>query len=585
MFDEIIYVFYFIFSLFVFFLLILYYKNKDKKSLAKIEDLGDEVGFLNLEIVRLQNKLEAEEYRLSQTSYIQAEIQKREVLEKEIQRLLNTVSTTKTIAQDASMVKTEFLANIRHEIRTPLNSILGFADLLRKRIENHELSTFAENIYASGNKLLRLMDNIIELSSIESESFELNEKAIYVENYFRAIIEPYRIIAHKKKLKFMLNMDSDLPESLLIDSEKVREIIVNLVDNAIKFTTRGTVQITISSNSINSTKNTVNLSIVVEDTGKGIEKHNQDKIFEIFEKKDNCSDIEFQGTGLGLSINRKLAKLMHGSLTVKSVISQGSAFTLYLENIEIALHSTNEEVNEKNIDFSLIKPEGATIVVIDEEVENSNVVVESFKDSAVNVLSFNKPRDVIEVLQSKEVDLILVDLEMLIEDDSAVSKVIKMMSKAPVVTLTNSRIKGIEFSSDGVQPVSHILKPISRLSLFKVALKILHAQEIVVVENDVLVEVDDDVALDLEKLKLFLSIANEKLNPLYDKAVKTNNFNAIKAFAQSTSEYAKKYEIEEMDSFAKVLIEKVDMFEIDSIDELLKLYKSKINDFKSLIKE
>ena len=585
MFDEIVYIFYIVFSVLFIFLLSLYYKNREKKLNTKIEDLGDEVGFLNLEIVRFQNRLEAEEYRLSQTSYIQAEIQKRELLEKEIERLHGTVSTTKTIAQDASMVKTEFLANIRHEIRTPLNSILGFADLLRNRIQDNELNNFAENIYGSGTKLLKLMDNIIELSSIESESFELNEKAIYVENYFRAIIEPYRVVANKKKLDFRLNIDENLPESLLIDSEKVREIIVNLVDNAIKFTQRGSVEVTISCNSINSTKNTVNLSIVVEDSGKGIEKHHQDKIFEIFEKKDNCSDIEFQGTGLGLSINRKLAKLMHGSLTVKSVVSRGSAFVLYLENVEIALGSTSKEINEQNIDFSLIKPEGATIIVIDEEVENSEIVVDSFKDSAVDVLSFDKPRDAIEVLQNKKVDLILIDLEMLIEDDSAVSKVIKMMSKAPVVTLTNSRIKGIEFSSDGVQPVNHILKPISKLSLFKAVLKVLHAQEIVIIENEVLVEEEQDAKLDLEQLKLFLSQADTKLNTLYKHALKTNDFNAIKLFAQTLLESAQKYEISEMSTFSKVLIEKVDTFEIDSISEMLELYESKINEFKSLIKE
>ena len=203
----------------------------------------------------------------------------------------------------------------------------------------------------------------------------------------------------------------------MIDPLRVGEILNNLLSNAIKFTHNGFVKVIVSIDNVDETNNVVDLSISIEDSGIGIAYKNQNKIFEIFETKENCDDIEYQGTGLGLSINRKLSKIMNGSLSVKSKISVGSTFTLTIKNVEIVLFNSKEGIDETSIDFSLIKPQGATILVICDSELDRDLTKESFKDTKTTVLAFNNARSAIEILKKQKVDLILIDVNMLSNDE------------------------------------------------------------------------------------------------------------------------------------------------------------------------
>ena len=516
------------------------------------------------------------------TSFIQSELIKREGLEKEIERLKSKIENTKSIAQEASMVKTDFLANIRHEIRTPLNSILVFSELLRKEIEDKRLNSFANNIDNSGRKLLLLMDNIIELSSIESGSFEINEYAVDTNDFFNSIVEVYQYDISKKGLSFSLKVDDKLPSSIMIDNERVKEIVENLLSNAIKFTEHGFIKLDIELLSLDNSSNTIEIAISVEDSGIGISEDNQTKIFEIFEKKDNCSDIEFEGTGLGLSINRKLAHLMGGKLEVQSEVSKGSVFTLTLRDVEIVLQKTDEGISAKDVDFGLIKPGGGTGLVVDNTTDTLNIMEKSFKNSQVDVVIYDNARGAIEFLLTKKVDLIFIDIDMLVIDDGAVSQVINSISKAPVVTLTSSRLKGIDFGHSGIKPAGHLKKPISEVALFEISLKILNSQSIAIRKE--LQQQETDNSMDKQVLKAFLS-DNEEISTLYIQANKTNDFNIITNFAQKVLELSQKHQIVELSDFASLLLEKIELFEIDHINEMLKEYDLKIKRYKSLIKE
>ena len=581
--QDLTYLLYFIEAVVIIGVFFFFYKRATQKLLAEIKELKS-----NLEETEKKCSALKEDSKVTQvsgnTSYITAEIQKREKLEDEIKRLKSSIATTKSLAKDASMVKSEFLANIRHEIRTPLNSILVFADLLTKNIMNAKLNSFAVNINKSGHKLLSLIDNIIELSSIESGDFELDESAIDTVGYFSSMVEPFKSSAYQKGLEYSLEIDEKIPESLILDPERVKEIVENLVHNAIKFTTLGYVKISIKVDGKNSASNTVDISISVEDSGIGIDEKNQDKIFEIFEKKDNCSAIEFEGTGLGLSINRKLASLMNGSLEVQSTLDQGSVFTLSLKGVEVVLYAKHNETDSSNVDFNLISPDGAKVLAVDNEKTCIEVIKESFASSAVKVVDFDNARSAIEFLQKEEVDLIFIDVEILSIDSGAVSQVISSLSQAPVVTLTKSRLKGINFGAGGVKPVGHLLKPILKTALFKIALTTLNSQGTSVqeIENK---GNDEDNSLNRKNLEEFLTNYEENLDSLYKKAIKTNDLNAIRRFADATLEVSLVCGLKDISSFCEQLINKVDLFEIDSISDMLKLFESKIKRYKSFIKE
>ncbi len=570
--------------------LYLFFRNRESVNLNSIKEL-------KLDIKGLKDKINEKEKIIldirsttKDTSYIRDEIKKRKKLHEEITRLHKTVEDTKYIAQNASMIKSDFLSNVGHEIRTPMNSILVFAELLEKEISDKKLSTFANNILQSGNKLLVLFDKIIELSKIESGNFEIVESAVDIKNFFDTQIEAFKNEANKKGLDLSVEIDENVPESLMIDPVRVDDILNNLIANAIKFTHKGYVKVFVAVDKEDEINNVVDISISVKDSGIGIVQKNQDKIFEIFETKENSNSIEYPGTGLGLSINRKLSKLMNGSLVVESELSKGSVFTLTLSGVEVVLSSSKKNIDESKIDFGLIKPSGATILVVDNSEENLDLVKESFFQTSTKVLDFNNARNAIEALKKQEVDLILIDVDMLSIDDGAVSKVMKTVTKAPVITLTSTRLKDIVFQDGGIKPIGHLKKPLVKIELFKILLKILNSQVVVFEDSgDIIVDNKDDDMISNNinpiQLKMFLHAQNNGLEKLYVEAIATNDLNAIKSFAIALLDLCVKYKIKSLINYSNLLLEKIDLFDIEAINIMLSDYKDKIAKFEATIKK
>ena len=562
----------------------LLFRSSKKSDIQKVEKLQNKIKRLKEQLLEKEQMIKNLSTKTSQTSFISAEIKKRELLEEKIEKLYRIIEDTKDIARDATMMKSDFLSNIRHEIRTPLNSILVFAQMLHKEITDKRLRSFANDILTSGSKLLVMLDNIIELSKIKSDSLKIKESAVDIEEFFKSNIQVFEQDIAKKGLTLKVEIDKDIPKSLMIDQVRVGDILNNLLSNAIKFTQKGYVKFVLKVDNVNIVNNLVDISISVEDSGVGISKANQNKIFGIFETKEDGDEVEYQGRGVELSVNRKLAQLMNRDLEVKSELSKGSVFTLKLRDIEIVLSNTDGISDKTKVDFSLIRPEGATILVVDDSSENCEIVQECFSRTNVDILTFDNSRDAFGVLKKQKVDLIFIDIDILTVDDGAVSKVIKTVSDAFVVTLTDKRVKDIVFVDSGVKPVGHLKKPISKLELFKITLKILNAKESNLIRKDIVQEAgknDNSLdAFDLQDLKMFLKAQEIILTKLYKEAVSTNDLNAIKVFSTSLLEIALKHRIQDMVEYSKILLKKVDSFEINDINEMLNNYKFKIEEFE-----
>ena len=569
----------------LFFLLL---KNPKKADVQEVEKLQNKIKTLKDKLIAKEQMIENLSTKTSQTSFISAEIKKREILEEKIEKLYRIIEDTKDIARDATMMKSDFLSNIRHEIRTPLNSILVFAQMLHKEITDKRLRSFANDILTSGSKLLVMLDNIIELSKIKSDSLKIKESAVDIEEFFKSNIQVFEQDIAKKGLTLKVEIDKDIPKSLMIDQVRVGDILNNLLSNAINFTQKGYIKITLKVDNVNVVNNLVDISISVEDSGVGISKANQVKIFEIFETKEDGDEVEYQGRGVELSVNRKLAQLMNGDLEVKSELSKGSVFTLKLRDIEVVLSNADGISDKTKVDFSLIRPEGATILVIDDSSENCEIVKECFSRTNIEVLTFDNSRDAFGVLKKQKVDLIFIDIDILTVDDGAVSKVLKTVSRAFVVTLTDKRVKDVVFVDSGVKPVGHLKKPISKLELFKVTLKILNAKESSsLVKKEIIHEVEKNSSLDafdLQDLKSFLKAQDVILTKLYKEAISTNDLNAIKVFSTSLLELSLKHRVQDMVEYSKILLKKVDSFEINDINEMLNNYKFKIEEFERKIR-
>ncbi len=228
-------------------------------------------------------------------------------------------------AEQATRLKSEFLATMSHELRTPLNAIIGYTEIQLAGMTgelNPEQHDYQERVLANAEHLLGLINDVLDLSKIEAGRMELLEKSFNLRVWLDDIIAENRILAEEKGLEFNVELDQQLPPTLVGDSARLKQVIINLLSNAIKFTDTGSVNIDISRNDPDTWK------IVVSDSGVGIPVHAQETIFEEFRQVDGTTRRQHGGTGLGLAIVRKLVLMMGGSIRLKSEVDKGSTFTV-----------------------------------------------------------------------------------------------------------------------------------------------------------------------------------------------------------------------------------------------------------------
>ncbi len=236
-------------------------------------------------------------------------------------------------AEESDKSKSEFLANMSHEIRTPLNSVIGFSDLLATIITDPKKTQYVNSIKSSGENLLILINDILDLSKIEAGKFEVEFVPINIYDVFEEVQKMFLLQANKKNLEFILLIDKQLPDKIMFSAIRLRQILFNLIGNAIKFTKEGSINILVNYE-YGENNNLINLRIVVKDTGKGIAKKDQELIFKPFYQSVNENNEI--GTGLGLAITKRLVDVLGGKIFLKSELGSGSEFTLLFENVKIA---------------------------------------------------------------------------------------------------------------------------------------------------------------------------------------------------------------------------------------------------------
>ncbi|TVQ14827.1 MAG: PAS domain-containing sensor histidine kinase [Balneolaceae bacterium] len=263
---------------------------------------------------------------------------------RERRKYINDLKRAKERAELADKAKSEFLANISHEIRTPLNGILGFADLLGSNIQDPKNRHYLENIRSSGQNLLQLINDILDLSKIESGRIELQHDVVDIHSLLREIESIFSLQLLQKKITFRAEVAPDMPRKLILDEIRIRQILLNLIGNAIKFTGQGYVRVKVRTDKRDSSKNRTNLIISVEDTGIGIEPSQQKIIFESFRQQSGQSNRKYGGTGLGLTITKRLTQKMGGSIGVVSAPGKGSTFTIRIPGVECIPETSAGEV-------------------------------------------------------------------------------------------------------------------------------------------------------------------------------------------------------------------------------------------------
>ncbi len=508
---------------------------------------------------------------------LSSEVKKRKQAQVELLKINEKLKIATNKAEAASKAKSDFLSNMSHEIRTPMNAILGFAELLDTQIEDKKQKSFIKTIRNAGETLLFLINDILDLSKIESGKLEIVKHRVNIKELLEESINIFKLQAEQKGLKLELILDENIPKSLLLDSFRVKEIIINLIGNAIKFTEDGYIKLIVLVDDIYEHKSKIDLTLKIKDSGIGIEKSNIEKIFNIFEQSQNQDVRKYGGTGLGLAISKKLAILMDGTLAVESKVGVGSTFILCLKNIDIASVSNEDGDSKIATNYDFVKFKKAVLLVVDDVNENRKLVRENFNNTDVEVIEAINGSEAIEMIKEIDVDLILMDIRMPVMDGYSATRFIKEFSKVPIVALSASMMQDELKKLDGGRFDGYLRKPVTKNELFKEVSRFLDYEDIISKrENNTLLEIAD-----MKELSDFLNSTDVEVTELYEDAIKTNDLKLIEEFTKKLEELSLKYNIKHMLDYSELLQEKIDTFEINSITTMLQDYKKKIEELKS----
>lgn len=315
-------------------------------------------------------------------------------------------------AEMANKAKSEFLANMSHEIRTPLTAILGFSDLLSHDVTDPKHTSYISSIATSGKTLLALINDILDLSKIEAGKMSLEFTTVNLATLCREVGNIFAIKCKEKQIEMRTQIDPSLPARLLLDEIRIRQVLFNLVGNAVKFTSHGEVNLTVMRDQTvtQDTPGKCTLTFEVSDSGIGISPKDHERIFSAFEQVSGKTTKQFSGSGLGLAITRRLVSLMNGSVTMHSAVGRGSVFTVRLPDVQIIAEKETtalQPTEEGKIEFSPAK-----VLVADDEMINRVLMKEYLARMGLEVIEAGDGAQAIELYNSKHPDVILMDLSM-----------------------------------------------------------------------------------------------------------------------------------------------------------------------------
>ncbi len=368
-------------------------------------------------------------------------------------------------AEQADKAKTDFLAMMSHEIRTPMNAILGFGELLHESVEKPQSKHFAHAIVTSGRSLLTLINDILDLSKIEAAKLELNPEAVEMKRFTDSLETLFAYRAREKGLEFSIRLERSVPAYLYFDALRLRQVLVNLIGNAVKFTRDGRVAVTMRGEGEGEE---MLLVVEVEDTGIGIAKDKLREIFRPFYQVESQQGRQYQGTGLGLSICERLIALMNGDIGARSTPGKGSVFSLRVPVRRCQGHAAEAGAvsGDGVVDFNRLAP--AKILVVDDVPLNRELIRGFFHGTHHEVLEAENGEQAVMLCLRLKPDLVLMDLRMPVTDGRTAHAMLKSNEETkhiPLVAMSASALledqEELKRTFDGFAS-----KPVSRERLY-----------------------------------------------------------------------------------------------------------------------
>jgi signal transduction histidine kinase/CheY-like chemotaxis protein len=494
--------------------------------------------------------------------------------------LTQALSIAKEEAEKANRSKSQFLANMSHEIRTPMNAIMGFTELLGEQVQEPKLLSYVHTIQSSGHTLLRLINDILDLSKIEAGKMQLESRQTDLRELCSEMRAIFSVQLQKKELELFIEIDKRVPERIMIDNIRLRQILFNLIGNAIKFTEHGHITLQIKVRKFNPQNTLVSLDISVADTGIGIPEEQIDHIFEVFEQREGQDSRKFGGTGLGLAISKRLSEVMGGSINVHSS-HKGTIFTVHFNYLPIVEKTVHDTITEEEDHTISIQFEHAIVLVVDDVKENIKLIHDIFENSPIKILTATNGKEAVKLCKERsDIDLVLMDLHMPIMDGYAATKEIKDFSNVPVIAQTATLMDRHEYTSLKTYFDGYLRKPILKHILFKEMSRFL-PHTVITSPTSTNLRTQYTLPVNaLDEIKEIRKILYSKIIPQYDRILKSNNINEIKTFNTMLYDLAQTYHIDFLISYCHELEDSIDAFDIKNIQKLLEKYPLIESSFK-----